>query len=347
MPSIVDLRSDTFTLPPPEMRRAMYEAELGDDVYGEDPTVNRLQEYTAELVGTETALFVPSGTMANFVAVLTHCRRGDEIILGTEAHIFQDEGAGSSVLGGVSMHTVPNRPDGTLPLEGIRAAVRDPSDEHCPRTALICLENTQNHCGGVILTPEYMASVRALAQEIGVPVHLDGARIFNAAVASNLPVSAFVQHVDSVYICFSKGLAAPVGSILCGSKAFIGEALRWRKVVGGGMRQAGVIAAGALYALQHMVDRLADDHANARGLAEGLCEVRGLRLAQPEVQTNIVYVDVAGTGLSGPEFLAQIKELGVLAGGIYGTTLVRFVTRYGIERADVAEAVTRIQRSFS
>jgi threonine aldolase len=343
MPTIIDLRSDTVTLPPPEMRRAMYEAELGDDVYREDPTINRLQERTAALLGMEAALFVPSGTMGNLVAVLTHCRRGDELILGDESHMFHYEGGNSSVLGGTAMHPVPNAPDGTIPLATLRAAVRDPLDEHCARTALICLENTHNRCGGSVLEPAYMEAVRTLADEIGVPMHLDGARLFNAAVSCGVPVRELVRCVDSVSFCFSKGLAAPVGSILCGSRAFIAEALRWRKLVGGGMRQAGVLAAAGLYALEHMVERLADDHDNARALADGLSEIRGLRLAQPDVQTNIVIVDVAETGLDPLAFVHDLEEAGVLSSH-FGGSLVRFVTHYGIDRQDVEAAVSRVHQ---
>jgi threonine aldolase len=343
MSTIIDLRSDTVTLPPPQMRRAMYEAELGDDVYREDPTINRLQERTAALLGMEAALFVPSGTMGNLVAVLTHCRRGDEVILGDQSHMFHYEGGNSSVFGGTAMHPVPNAPDGTIPLETIRAAVRDPTDEHCARTAIICLENTHNRCGGAVLEPAYMEAVRTVADEIGVPVHLDGARLFNAAVYCGVPVRDLVRCVDSVSFCFSKGLAAPVGSILCGSRAFIAEALRWRKLVGGGMRQAGVLAAAGLYALERMVDRLAEDHDNARVLADGLAEIRSLRLAQPGVQTNIVIVDVAEASVDPLAFVRDLEEVGVLSSP-FGGSLVRFVTHYGIERSDVDEAVSRVHQ---
>jgi threonine aldolase len=223
--------------------------------------------------------------------------------------------------------------------------VRDPADEHCARTALICLENTHNRCGGAVLEPAYMQAVRTVADEIGVPVHLDGARLFNAAVSCGVPVRELVRGVDSVSFCFSKGLAAPVGSILCGSRTFIAEALRWRKLVGGGMRQAGVLAAAGLYALEHMVERLADDHANARALADGLSEIRGLHLAQPRVQTNIVIVDVAEAGVDPLAFVHDLEEVGVLAGH-FGGSLVRFVTHYGIERSDIEEAMSRVHRAL-
>lgn len=344
MISSIDFRSDTVTLPPPEMRRAMYEAELGDDVLGEDPTTNRLQEHAAALLGKEAGLFVSSGTMGNLVAILTHCRRGDEIILGDQSHIANDEGGGSSALGGVALRPVPTEPDGTLAPATLRAAVRDPSDVHCARTALICLENTHNSRGGAVLEPAYMMAARTVADEAGVPLHLDGARLFNAAVYLGLPVRELVRAVDSVSFCFSKGLAAPIGSLLCGSRAFIAEARRWRKVVGGGTRQAGVLAAAGLYALEHMVDRLADDHANARALADGLVELSGLRLDHPRVQTNIVIVDVAGTGLTATAFVERLAAQGVLTCE-FGGSRVRFVTHYGIERADIEAALARVRQA--
>ena len=354
MQDIIDLRSDTVTLPPLAMRRAMYEAELGDDVYGEDPTVTKLQERVAAMLGKEAARFVPSGTLATLLAVLAHCRRGDEVIMGDQAHMFYYEGGGGSVLGATTTRTVPNRPDGALPPEELRAAVREAGNPHYPRTGLICLENTHNRRGGAVLTPAYMAEARAVAGEAGaavnpggrpIPVHLDGARLFNAAVALGVPVHEVAGDADSVYVCFSKGLAAPVGSALCGPRAFIEEAYRWRKMVGGGMRQAGVIAAGALYALEHMVDRLAEDHANARTLAGGLVEIPGLRLAQPAVDTNIVCVDTADTGLAPHEALSRLKDAGVLAAP-FGGAVIRFVTHYGIERPHVEDAVARTRRAL-
>jgi len=342
--SIIDLRSDTVTLPLPEMRRAMYEAELGDDVYGEDPTVNRLQEQSAAAMGTEAALFVSSGTMGNLVAVLAHCGRGDEIILGDQSHIFYYEGGGASVLGATAMRTVHNRTDGTIDPSAIRAAVRDTTNPHFPRTGLICLENTHNRRGGSVLDPAYMRRVREVADEAGVPLHLDGARIFNAAVCLGLPAREVARGADSVNFCFSKGLAAPVGSMLCGSRDFIERGRRWRKMVGGGLRQAGVLAAAASYALEHMIDRLADDHANAHALAEGLCAIRGVGLGQPRVQTNIVFADTADTGLDPRDLQQRLTAAGVLANNA-GGHLFRFVTHYGIARADVDEALARVRRA--
>jgi threonine aldolase len=345
MSSIIDLRSDTVTLPSPEMRRAMYEAELGDDVFGDDPTVNRLQEKAADLVGTEDTLFVPSGTMGNLLAVMSHCQRGDEVLFGDQAHMFLYEAGGSSVLGGTMSRSVPTAPDGTLSVDALRAAVRNPRDVHQPRTALICLENTHNRRGGAVLSPEYMSQVRTLADEIGVPLHLDGARVFNAAVHLGLPVREIARTATTLSFCFSKGLGAPVGSILCGPRPFIERAHRWRKMVGGGMRQAGVLAAAGIYALDHMVERLADDHDNARALAEGLAAIPGIRIAQAAVQTNMVFADIAGTGLDAERFGAQLKEAGVLCVGV-GSAMVRFVTHYGIERADIDQALARSQQAL-
>jgi threonine aldolase len=345
MPKTINLLGDTVTDPPPGMRRAMYEAELGDDVMGQDPTMNRLQERVAALLGLEAALFMASGTMSNLVAVLALCRRGDEILVGDQAHLYLSERGGSSVLGGTALRTVPTAPDGTLPLAPLRAALRDPSNVHHPPTGLICLENTHLRCGGTVLDPSYMAQVRAVADAAGVPVYLDGARLFNAAVHLGLPARELVRDVDAASFSFSKTLGAPVGSILAGTHGVIAEARRWRKAVGGGLRHPGVLAAAALYALEHMVDRLADDHAQARALAEGLLALPGLRLAQPGVQTNIVAIDVGEAGLTASEFVARAQAAGVLCGAV-GPSLVRFATHYPLERADVEEAVARIRRAM-
>src|SRR5262245_1525135 len=266
----IDLRSDTVTLPTPEMRRAIAEAPLGDDVYGEDPTINRLEAQAAARVGKEAAVLVASGTMGNFCALLAHCARGDEAIVGDQSHIYNSEAGGASVLGGIALHPVPTPPNAQLPLDALAAAIRDAGDSHAALTRLICLENTHNRCGGVVLAPEYMRSVHHFAREQGLMVHLDGARLFNAAVALGLEAREIAQHADSVMFCLSKGLAAPVGSILAGDAEFVARARRVRKLLGGGMRQAGIIAAAGIVALDQMVERLAEDHANARLLAEGL-----------------------------------------------------------------------------
>src|SRR5262245_63796834 len=235
----IDLRSDTVTLPTPEMRRAIADAPLGDDVYGEDPTINRLEALAAEKVGKEAAMLVTSGTMGNLCALLAHCARGDEVIVGDQSHIYNSEAGGASVLGGIALHPIPNAPNGALPLDALAAAIRDPGDSHAALTRLICLENTHNRCGGVVLAPEYMHAVHRFAREQGLKVHLDGARLFNAAVALGVEACEIAQHADSVMFCLSKGLAAPVGSILAGDAEFVARARRMRKLLGGGMRQAG------------------------------------------------------------------------------------------------------------
>lgn len=340
---VVDLRSDTVTLPSPAMRKAMYEAELGDDVYREDPTVNRLEEAVAERLGKEAGLFVVSGTMGNLVSVLTHCQRGREVILGDEAHIFYYEAGGVSALGGISMRTVPNLPDGMLDPAAVEAAIRSPENIHFPRTALICLENTHNRCGGAVLSVEQMSQIRAVANRHGLPVHLDGARIWNAAVALGVEPRVLAAEVDTVQTCFSKGLAAPVGSAIVGPADFIQEARRNRKIVGGGMRQAGILAAAALVGLEEMVDRLADDHANARLLAERLAEIDGLEVDMAGVQSNIVRFGLVKRGVTVQQVVAAGAAEGVRFNAMDAAHF-RAVTHYGIERDDVEHAAAVIRR---
>ncbi|GAB4409453.1 MAG: low-specificity L-threonine aldolase [Anaerolineae bacterium] len=284
----IDLRSDTVTWPTPEMRQAMAQAAVGDDVYGEDPTVNALQEAAARRLGKEAGLFVASGTMGNLVAILAHCGRGDEVILGDKAHTFVYEAGGMAALGGIHPHPVPVQRDGTLPLQAIRAAIR-PDNVHMPVTRLIALENTQGTVGGIPLTREYTDAVGEIAHAHGLALHIDGARIFNAATALGCDVKDLVAAADSVTFCLSKGLCAPVGSVLVGSRDFIARAQRVRKMVGGGMRQAGVLAAAGLIALEKMTGRLAEDHANARRLAEGLAAMPQFEVDLSQVQTNMVF----------------------------------------------------------
>lgn len=336
----IDLRSDTVTLPTPEMRKAMAEAEVGDDVWGEDPTVNRLEALAAERVGKEAALFTASGTMSNLLAALTWCRRGDEIILGDKSHMFLNEVGGASALGGIAYHPVPNDEGGRLSPQDVEAAIRA-ENIHFPRTALVCLENTHNRCSGAVLTPEDMRAVAEVAHRRNIPIHLDGARLFNAAVYLGLPAHALTRDVDSVSFCLSKGLACPVGSLLCGSREFIQEARRWRKAVGGGMRQVGILAAAGLVALETMVDRLAEDHANARELAKGLAGIPGIRLNPERVQTNIVIFRWTGGPVQ--EFLTRLAQKGVLASYVGGDQ-VRMVTHYGISAQDIVEAVRVVEQ---
>ena len=337
---VIDLRSDTVTHPTPEMRQAMFEAEVGDDVYREDPTVNHLEAMAARMMDKEAALFTTSGTQSNLIAVLTHTKHGDEIILGDEAHIFWYEVGGAAALGGVVMHTLPTDSRGRLNPDDIDRAIRS-KDIHYPETTLLCLENTHNRCGGAVLTTDYTDEVCNLAHTRGLKVHLDGARIFNAAIALGVPACALAQNVNSVALCLSKGLSAPVGSLLCGSKDFVERARKFRKMLGGGMRQAGVIAAAGIVALETMVDRLAEDHANARRLAQGLAGIKGIRLAQDEIPTNIVMFHLS-PALSIVEFVEGLDKAGVKIGLRDGRPF-RAVTHRMVSSSDVDEALTRIE----
>ncbi len=334
---IIDLRSDTITKPTPAMRAAMAAAEVGDDVFGEDPTVIRLEQMAAERLGKEAALFVASGTMGNLVSLLAQCGRGDEVIVGDQAHTYIYEQGGMAALGGIHPRAARNRPDGTLDLDEVRSLIRG-DNVHFPRTRLIALENTHNRCGGSPLTVAYMQAIGQLAREHGLLLHVDGARIFNAAVALGVDVKALAADADSITFCLSKGLAAPVGSVVCGSRAFIAEARRARKVVGGGMRQAGVIAAAGIVALEQMVDRLADDHANAAALAAGLAELPGIEVEPVPVRTNIVFFRVNRRDLDAPAFTARLEAAGVRMLAL-DPRRVRAVTNYHVTAEDVQVAL--------
>ncbi|MFC1937622.1 low-specificity L-threonine aldolase [Chloroflexota bacterium] len=338
---VIDLRSDTVTLPTEEMRQAMYHAEVGDDVFHEDPTINRLEEMAAQMLGKEAALFTASGTMSNLVSVLTHTRPGDEIILGSDAHMFCYEVGGAAALGGVSLRTVPNEPDGRIDAAAVERAIRSETNIHFPRTVLLCLENTHNRCGGAALTPEYTSAMAELAHQQGLKVHLDGARIFNAAIALDVPASKLAAPADSVDFCLSKGLSAPVGSVLCGTQGFVDRARKWRKMLGGGMRQAGVLAAAGIVALDTMIERLAEDHANARLLAQGLARIPGITIEPERVQTNIVLFELADT-IHVPEFSQRITARGVKL-NYREAQSVRAVTHRLIDKADIDEALNRIE----
>jgi threonine aldolase len=333
----VDLRSDTMTRPTPAMSKAMAEAEVGDDVFGEDPTVNRLEELAADRLGKEAALFVASGTMGNLVSLLAHCGRGDEIILGSLSHTFFFEQGGSAAVGGIHPRTVPNQPDGTLSLPEIEAAIRA-DNVHFPRTRLIVLENTHNLCSGSPLDVDYLQAVGDLARRRDLKIHVDGARFFNASVALNVPPDKLAADADTVSFCLSKGLAAPVGSVVCGSREFIARARRARKVVGGGMRQAGVLAAAGIMALTEMVDRLADDHANARKLAEGLAAIPGLAIDLSQIQTNIVFFEVIREDLSAEQLVKLLDAQGVRMLPV-GIGRIRAVTQYHITAEDIDHAL--------
>jgi threonine aldolase len=328
------------------MREAMAHAEVGDDVYNEDPTVNRLQELAAEMLGKEAALFVASGTMGNLCSLLAHCGRGDEIILGDESHIFHYEQGGASALGGMVFHTVPTTASGELPLAAVADAIRDPRNPHYALAGAICLENTHNRCGGTVLSLDYLQQAKALADRHALPLHLDGARLPNAAVALGVPMRKITEQVTSVQLDLSKGLAAPVGGVVAGPKEFVARAYRARKVVGGGMRQAGIVAAAGIVALERMVDRLAEDHAHAQVLAAGLNEFPQIALDLDRVQTNIVVFRLRDPAWTPASFIGALREHGVLIGG-FGDERVRMVTHYGISRADVDTALAAVRRVFA
>jgi threonine aldolase len=339
MMEYIDLRSDTVTKPTPEMREAMAKAEVGDDVYGEDPTVNRLQAMAAEMTGQEAGLFVASGTMGNLSAVLAHCQRGDEVILGKDAHTYRYEAGGVSVLGGVHSCQLPNLPDGSIALDEIEGAIRS-DDPHQPITRLIALENTHNRCGGTYQSVEYTRQVAEFAHARGLKIHLDGARVFNAAAALGVPAKELTAVVDSVTFCLSKGLSAPVGSVLCGTNAFIKKAHRVRKLLGGGMRQAGVLAAAGIVALEKMVPRLGQDHIRARTLAEGLSENRALVLDAGTPATNMVFMNLSDdVPISAEEVVEKMKKRGVLIGAA-GARRFRLVTHCWINDEGVERAVS-------
>jgi threonine aldolase len=343
---IIDLRSDTVTQPTPEMREAMAKAALGDDVYGEDPTVNLLQELAAERMGKEAGLFVPSGTMGNLTAVLAHCNRGDEVILGNLGHTFLFEGGGVAVFGGVHPYVLPNLPDGTIDLSAIRAAIRS-DDPHFPISRLIVLENTHNRCGGVVLPREYANLVQEIALENSLKMHLDGARIFNAAVAQKTSAVELAKPFDSVTFCLSKGLCAPVGSVLCGSKEFVHRARRIRKALGGGMRQAGILAAAGIIALEKMINRLDEDHQKAKLLAEELSGIPGIRLEYGEASTNMVFLTMEDSVIfSNKEMAAKLRERGILVGAVEGRRQ-RMVVHYWITDEDIKQVVREFHRVLS
>ncbi len=328
----VDLRSDTVTRPTPAMRAFMATAPVGDDVFGDDPSVNALQEKIAAMLGKEAALYVASGTQSNLVAIMSHCGRGDEYIVGQMAHTYRWEGGGAAVLGSVQPQPLEHEADGRLALERIEAAIK-PNDAHFAKSRLLCLENT---IGGKVLPLDYLKAATDLARRRGLASHLDGARLFNAAVKLGVPASELAAPFDSVSVCFSKGLGAPIGSALVGSREFIAAAHRWRKMVGGGMRQAGVVAAAALYALDHHVARLADDHALAARLARGLQGVPGLKVEPP--QTNILFADLQGERAAG--LMAHLESRGVLATGLYR---LRFVTHLDVDAEGVDRAVAAMR----
>ena len=337
---LIDLRSDTVTQPTDEMRRAMAAAEVGDDVFGEDPSINELQERAAAVLGKEAGLLTSSGTMSNLISTLAYSSHGDEIVMGDQAHMFWNESAGQAALAGVQTRLVPNDSQGRMDPEDVAAAIRPPGNLHFPRTSMLCLENTHNRCSGGVLTPEDTKSVCDVAHEAGVPVHLDGARIFNAAIALEVPAAELVREVDDLSFCLSKSLSCPVGSVLVGSREFIDNARRWRKMLGGGMRQAGVLAAAGLVALDTMVDRLAEDHQNARRLAHGLANIDGLNVDPEQIQTNIVFFEVDTKLGTAADMIAALERQDVKV-SYPGKQSIRMVTHRHITPEDIEEALSR------
>ncbi len=337
----IDLRSDTVTQPTPAMRRAMAEAEVGDDVYGEDPTIRELERRTAELLGKEAALFVPSGTMSNQIAVAVHASPGDELLCETTSHVYVWEGGGVARLSGVTVRPVPGD-RGLLSLDDVREKIR-PDDAHYARTRLISLENTHNRGGGRVHPIESIAEISGWAREQGLATHLDGARLMNAVVASGITAREWSKHFDTVSLCFSKGLGAPVGSALAGPADLIDKAHRLRKVFGGGMRQAGIIAAGAIYALDHHVDRLAEDHANAKILARAVEDTKGLSLESGPVETNLVWIEVDPALGTASEVAAQLREGGILVSAL-GRQVLRACTHLNLSREDVEQAAHALRK---
>jgi threonine aldolase len=341
----VDLRSDTVTKPTPEMREAMAEAEVGDDVYRDDPTVNRLEALAAEMLGKEASLFVPSGTMGNLTALLVHCQRGHEVIVGNMSHIYLNEAGGMSALGGIQPCPLQNQSDGTLALDDILVSIRT-EDVHHPITRLVCLENTQNICGGVPLTPEYTRQVGDLVHRNDLFLHVDGARIFNSATAQNVSVRELVEPADSVMFCLSKGLAAPLGSMLVGTQQFITRARHVRKMLGGGMRQVGVVAAAGLISLEKMTKRLADDHVRAKKLAEGLRQVDGLVVDTNSPFTNMVYLNLSeGVSANAQQITQKMKGFGILVDP-ENARRFRLVTHYWIDDSAVEKTISAFQRAL-
>ena len=336
----IDLRSDTVTKPTDEMRRAMAAAEVGDDVFGEDPSINELQERAAVLLGKEAGLLTSSGTMSNLIATLAWSSKGDELVMGDQAHMFWNEGAGQAALAGVQTRLVPNDAQGRIDPADIADAIRPPGNLHFPRTSMVCLENTHNRCSGGVLTPEDTKAVCDVAHAAGVPVHLDGARIFNASVSLEVPPVELTRDVDDLSFCLSKSLSCPVGSVLVGSQDFIDNAKRWRKMLGGGMRQAGVLASAGLVALDTMIDRLAEDHQHARRLAQGLANIDGLSVDPDSIQTNIVFFEVDESLGTAADLIAALKRNGVLV-SYPGRQSIRMVTHRHISPEDIEEALSR------
>jgi len=339
---MIDLRSDTVTMPSDEMKQFMFNAPLGDDVYGDDPTINSLERKSSDIFGKEASLFVPSGTMANLISVLTHCNRGDEIILGNKSHIFVYEAGGSSVFGGVHSHQLNNNDDGTIDLNDIKNSVRNIEDAHHPKSRLVCLENTHNICYGVPINENYFNKVKQIVDQHNLKLHIDGARIFNAAVALNTTVKKLAKNADSITCCLSKGLAAPVGSLIMGNKDFISKARHIRKALGGGMRQSGLLASAGIYSFNNMIERLEEDHNNAQLLALGLSEIDEIKIDLDKIYTNIIFFNLQNTSIKDAELISQLLNNNIKIDS-KGNRKFRMVTHYGIEKNDISTVVNQIK----
>lgn len=340
---MIDLRSDTFTQPTPEMKDAMFRAELGDDVYGEDPTVNQLETLSASLLKKKAACFMPSGTMANLASILAHCPRGTKVLVGNESDIYIYEAGGASVCGGVVYEPIPTQSDGRLLLKDLKHAFpEDMDDPQFALPSLICLENTHNRCGGVVLSLEYLEEIQRFAREKKIPVHMDGARLFHASVSTEIPVDVIAHYADSIQFCLSKGLCSPIGSMVVGSAEFIERVRRWRKMLGGGMRQAGMIAAAGIYSLQNMVSRLQEDHQKARSFAESLSQLPGIKVNLESVQTNIVLFEIIDSRFTWRTFQQTLQQKGLLISEM-GYGRLRAVFHHGVPFSEVDEALTAVK----
>ncbi len=342
---MIDLRSDTVTLPTNEMKQFIMDSPLGDDVYGEDPSVNLLQKKIAKIFNKESALFVPSGTMANLISVLTHCNRGDEVILGNKSHIFFYEAGGISAFGGVHSHQINNNDDGTININDIVNAIRKKGDDHFPKTKLICLENTHNACYGSPINADFFNEVKNIAKKHNIAIHLDGARIFNAAIALNKSVDELTKDCDSVSCCLSKGLSAPVGSVILGNKNFISRAKSLRKALGGGMRQAGLIASAGIFSLDHMINRIKDDHSNAKILASQLNLIKNLEINLNQVHTNIIFLYNRDKTLSNQDMLLSLEKNNIKI-DYKGNSKFRLVTHSGFRKEDINTVIKVFRKIF-
>tara|TARA_B110000014_G_C20106576_1_gene582016 strand:+ start:452 stop:1486 length:1035 start_codon:yes stop_codon:yes gene_type:complete len=339
---MIDLRSDTVTMPSKEMKQFMFNAPLGDDVYGDDPSINALEEKASDVFGKESCLFVPSGTMANLVSVLTHCNRGDEIILGNKSHIFIYEAGGVSVFGGVHSHQLKNNEDGTINLEDMKNSIRNPKDSHHPKSKLICLENTHNICYGVPIEKNYFDDVKKIVEQNNLQLHIDGARIFNAAIALNTTVKELAKNADSITCCLSKGLSCPAGSLILGSKNFIDKARYIRKSLGGGMRQSGILASAGIYSLDNMIDRLEEDHNNAKLLALELSKIDEIKIDVKKVYTNIIFFNLHNTIIQDSDLISKLLNNNIKIDS-KGNRKFRMVTHYGFEKEGISTVVNQLK----